>query len=131
MKAYKTSYELPPAPYRPGQTIRIQGQTFKVLSSTHTHTQLEGIRYGVANWVIEQMRKSPEEFALLRENTDSSVQSYIYDDQKLAPTPSEHNPSILGEGRCPTDSDLRLFLGALYYAVFQHSINFKFQEKFG
>lgn len=61
-RRFQTSYELPPAPYRAGQKIKIAGKIYKVVSSTHTHTQLEGIKHGVANWVIAQMKKSGEAF---------------------------------------------------------------------
>ena len=57
MKIYKASYEAPPAPYKPGQKLRIGGKTYKVIGSTHTHTQLEGLPHGVANWVITQVKK--------------------------------------------------------------------------
>lgn len=33
------------------------GQKFKVRSSTHTHTQLEGIRYAVPNWELKTVRR--------------------------------------------------------------------------
>ena len=58
----KSAYEPPPAPYKPGQKIFIAGKTYKVIGSTHTHTQLEGIKYGVANWIITQTQKSGESF---------------------------------------------------------------------
>lgn len=58
MRTYKASYEIPPAPYRPGQKIKIGGKTYRVIASTHTHTQLEGVAYSVANWIIAQMKKS-------------------------------------------------------------------------
>lgn len=94
VKKFQSSYNLPPAPYKPGQKITIAGETYKVAASTHTHTQLEGFNYAVANWVIAQMKKSPfgEEFALIRENTDPLFQASPYH-EKLAPTPSAHNLS--------------------------------------
>lgn len=57
VRKFRTSYEPPPAPYKAGQKIFIAGKTYKVVSSTHTHTQLEGVSYGVANWVISHMKK--------------------------------------------------------------------------
>ncbi|HEY9706662.1 MAG TPA: hypothetical protein V6D48_00490 [Oculatellaceae cyanobacterium] len=57
MRAYKASYEAPPAPYKVGQKIKIAGKTYKVVASSHTHTQLEGVNYSVANWVIGHMKK--------------------------------------------------------------------------
>ena len=97
MKKFQSSYNLPPAPYQPGQKIRIQGKTYTVISSSHTHTQLQGVCYAVANWALEQMRRDPEEFALFRENTDPQERDRLYD-RKAVPATSEH---LCNEVRCP------------------------------
>lgn len=57
LRIYKSHYQAPPAPYKPGQKIKIGGKFYKVIGSTHTHTQLEGVEYAVANWAIAYMKQ--------------------------------------------------------------------------
>lgn len=56
-KKFQSSYEPPPAPYKPGQRVFVGSKIYTVHSSTHTHTQLEGLDHGVANWIIRAMDK--------------------------------------------------------------------------
>jgi hypothetical protein len=85
MRSFKSHYEIPPAPYRPGQKLRIEGKTYRVVASTHTHTQLEGIKYAVSNWVIIQLKKglSDKELSLSSEGESSSFRR-ITDEQLLS-----------------------------------------------
>jgi hypothetical protein len=91
MRAYKSHYEAPPAPYRVGQRLLIGDKVYTVIGSTHTHTQFEGMDYAVANWVITQLKKglSTKELALptevnmaifpfLRKITDGSKKATEY-----------------------------------------------------
>jgi hypothetical protein len=50
-----TQYEHPPAPYKPGQKLKLGYKVYRVTASTHTHTQLEGMQYAIANWVLKHM----------------------------------------------------------------------------
>lgn len=43
-------YQRPPAPFKPGQLIWWQGDRYKVIASSHTHTQLEGVSKAVWNF---------------------------------------------------------------------------------
>jgi hypothetical protein len=46
-------YENPPAPYKPGKLLLWEGQKRRVIASTHTHTQLEGIPKAIPNWRLK------------------------------------------------------------------------------
>ena len=46
-------YESPPAPYKPGQKVKFEGERRTVKASSHTHTLLEGDRFAIANWILK------------------------------------------------------------------------------
>jgi hypothetical protein len=50
-------YEPPPAPYKPGQKVYYLDLSFEVVSSTHTHTQLDGVKFAVPNWLLSLATK--------------------------------------------------------------------------
>lgn len=52
----RARYQPPPAPFAPGDRVRYQRQTYTVIASTHTHTQLEGFKYAVPNWEIQKTK---------------------------------------------------------------------------
>lgn len=54
MRKKQPPYQLPKAPYKPGQWVKYQGVRFQVTSSTHTHTQLLGIEKAIANWELKK-----------------------------------------------------------------------------
>lgn len=62
---YCKPIEYPPAPFQPGDRVRFihpesfeEGGSHDVIASSHTHTQLEGMRYAVANWQLRRTHKS-------------------------------------------------------------------------
>ncbi|HEY9672230.1 MAG TPA: hypothetical protein V6D11_12350 [Waterburya sp.] len=55
-------YQAPPPTFQPGDRVRYEGHTYTVLASSHTHSQLEGLRWAVANWQLQRVksrRQSP------------------------------------------------------------------------
>ncbi len=128
MRAYKSRYDNPPAPYRVGQRLLIGDKVYTVTGSTHTHTQFEGMHYAVANWVITQLKKglSTKELALpsdvdiayfpfLRKITDESKKAtdyYIPESSERSTRGAKRKSS---KGRHPTGGDLRLFVGVPHH----------------
>jgi hypothetical protein len=51
------SYEQPPPAHTPGKFIFWEGKKRRVIASTHTHTQLEGIEKAIWNWDLIQRRR--------------------------------------------------------------------------
>jgi hypothetical protein len=47
-------YTPPPAPFKPEEWVKFEGKRWKVQTSTHTHTQLYGVKYAVANWRLKK-----------------------------------------------------------------------------
>lgn len=45
-------YTPPPAPFKPGDRVKYKRTRYKVLASTHTHSQLKGIDKAIANWQL-------------------------------------------------------------------------------
>lgn len=52
----RTPYQQPPSPFQPGDWVKFEWNEYKVIASTHTHSQLEGVRYAVANWELKKTR---------------------------------------------------------------------------
>jgi hypothetical protein len=48
----KKSYETPKPAFKRGTKVYFEGNSYKVIASTHTHTQLEGLAKAVANWQL-------------------------------------------------------------------------------
>ncbi len=48
------AYQYPPAGFELGQWVRFEGKRYRVLASTHTHTQLEGLEKAIANWYLKK-----------------------------------------------------------------------------
>jgi hypothetical protein len=52
-----TVYQAPKPAYKPGAYVKLKtfplGLRFKVVSSSHTHTQLEGFKSAIANWELK------------------------------------------------------------------------------
>lgn len=51
-------YAPPPAPFKKGDRVKLSASdtTYTVIASSHTHTQLEGVRYAIANWKLRLYR---------------------------------------------------------------------------
>lgn len=55
--------EKPESKFQPGDRVRfIKGDdevgTYTVICSGHTHTRLEGFKFGIENWRIRRVRKA-------------------------------------------------------------------------
>lgn len=51
----RTPYQPPAAPFKPGDRVKLEDWPYTVVASTHTHTQLEGLPYAVANWRLRKV----------------------------------------------------------------------------
>jgi hypothetical protein len=51
-----SKYELPKPRYKPGHRVKLRdfplGLSFRVISSSHTHTQVEGLPAAIPNWQL-------------------------------------------------------------------------------
>lgn len=54
----RTPYQQPPSPFQPGDWVKFEGKRYEVIASTHTHSQLQGVRYAIANWELKRVRIS-------------------------------------------------------------------------
>jgi hypothetical protein len=139
MRAYKSHYEIPPAPYRVGQRLLIGDKVYTVIGSTHTHTQFEGMKYAVANWVITQLKKGlggkdlalPPDvdiayFPFLRKITDSPNKSTGYDISESSERSTRGTRKKSSKGRNPTGCDLQFFLGASHHLRLTTMLFFNF-----
>lgn len=50
MKAYRPPFQYPDPKFRPGQWVKFEGQVYEVVAGTHTHAQLAGLKFAIANW---------------------------------------------------------------------------------
>lgn len=54
-------YQQPKSRFKPGEWVSFIDEAlplaWKVASSTHTHTKLEGFKWGVANWKLKRVKK--------------------------------------------------------------------------
>lgn len=60
---YGKEIEKPTATFQPGDRVRFipddeETGTYTVIRSTHTHTQLDGFEFAIANWRLRRVRKS-------------------------------------------------------------------------
>jgi hypothetical protein len=57
LRKFQPSYELPNPLYKPGQRVKLKsfslGLRFKVIASSHTHTQLDGLPKAIPNWELK------------------------------------------------------------------------------
>lgn len=43
-------FQYPDPKFRPGQWVKFEGQVYEVIAGTHTHTQVIGQKFAIANW---------------------------------------------------------------------------------
>lgn len=55
-----STYQSPPPGFEVGSPVRYEGKIYKVVASTHTHSQLEGLRYAVSNAWLKAVRSKKQ-----------------------------------------------------------------------
>lgn len=71
----RSLYQPPPAPFAPGDKVKFEGRRYEVIASTHAHSQLEGLRYAVPNWLLKPIRKPKDREECQKQHNQISVES--------------------------------------------------------
>ena len=142
MKFSQIAYQQPAPEFYPGDRVKWleNGVIYTVTGGTHTHTQVEGVEYAVANWELKlsyrkRKRKSSvvSDTALVSENERSlRVSPDPTGDRNCLRSPGEVFPTA-GEGligRTPTACDLSHFLASLTVLRFRGTVATSIFDKF-
>jgi hypothetical protein len=125
-----------PPKYSSGKYVVFEGKIHKILAATHTHVQLEGLKFAVPEWQVKSVKRPSSTYKpkglvsaeeeILREGTDPRG------DRNCLRSPGEVFPTA-GEGligRKPTACDLSRFSGSLTVLRFRGTVKPSIFDKF-
>jgi len=69
----KGIWKQPEPEYYTGDRVKLEGKVYTVAHGTHTHTQLEGLPYAIANWQLKPYRNRTRKSSVISASTPVST----------------------------------------------------------